>query len=226
MGWKDFDLFDLEKDEFSRSFQDLVLPIFQDSEASFNKRSQAINIEFDVAKHKVSAEHEMEEVGAWADHRKHVLGQQKEVVGAALLNVVCSALCENLDSMGRYFATSHPRGKYGGRSRLDKRQAEFKSRFGIDFEAAPVDFTRIRELIFARNAGVHGGAGTLKTYRENIRNPRFLVDGSLAFTRKSFEESFKDCNEFLQWVWDKLKQIRSKIGAKVVPDHRLKIESA
>lgn len=210
MTWQDFDIFELEKEGFSRSFRELVLPIFQDSEASFDKRSDEIEANFKKATSKVTNEAEMEEAGAWADYQKHVLGQQKEVVGAALLNVVCSALRASLDSMSRYFAASHPRGDYGGRGWLENRRAEFKSRFGIDFNASPTDFTRIRELILARNAGVHNAPGTLREYEKNIPAPRFIANRSLVLREESLVASFEDANKFVQWVWGELKQIRSR----------------
>jgi len=211
MAWKDFNLFDFEREGFSHTFDEIVLPILDASEQRFNQREQEIDSEYDAALLEESNEAERRDARGWAAYKQTMLDEQREVIGAALLNVLCLAMKDSLESMSRYFKASHPaEDKYPGKSWLDKKQAEFKGRFQIDFQDAK-EFSRVRELVLARNASVHQNEGTLNEYREKVSEPRFLSDdGFLTFEKGPLVESFVDSNKFVEWVWCELDRIRIK----------------
>lgn len=210
MSWQDFDFFDSEKDEFGRSFYEVVLPIWDASQNAFEQRQSEIDAERDSALSKASDEFEVADAFGWTDYRKTALDEQKNAVGAALLNVLCSALKGSLRGMARYFDHSHPaKGDYRG-DWLHKKSGEFKDRFGIDFEAGPVKFVRLEELVLARNAAIHPNDGTLKEYREKVPEPRFLANDRLSFEKPLLTQSFQDVNKFVEWVWTELKGKRTR----------------
>jgi hypothetical protein len=216
VGWEDFDSFDVEEGSLARLFNEVVLPILEISEERFKQIELEIDSEFDKAIDEASNEADEIDAKGWAAYKASVLDDQVSVVSAALLNVLCSGVKHGLEAMGGYFGTSRPaREKYEGKSWLHRKQAEFKDRFGIDFETHSQELGAIEEMILARNAGIHQDDATLKEYREKVSKPRFLNEFMcLSFKRAAFVGSFEDANRFLKWVWTGLKQIRNELGLK------------
>jgi hypothetical protein len=117
--------------------------------------------------------------------------------------------------MSRYFDASHPpRPPYQGKSWLRRKQVEFYDRFRIDFQNSPAELYRLEELILARNAVIHPDEATLDEYAKAIPAPRFLRDGLFELEKDSVIESFENANEFVDWVWTELKQIRMQCNSK------------
>ena len=215
MGFQGFDLFDVERDEFNRQFHEVVLPLFEVSHEGVAARAFEIESEYREALSKATSEADEINAQGWAVYKETSLDEQKEMLGAASLNVLNLALRDGLQSMSRYFNGSHPpRGSYQGKSWLRRRQAEFDDRFGIDFEKSPAEFARIEELVLARNAGIHPDEATRKEYEQAIISPRFLRYGLFSVEKDALIESFRNANRFLEWVWDELKRIRLQSNPK------------
>lgn len=87
-------------------------------------------------------------------------------------------------------------------------------RFKINFQDSPVAFTGIEEIVRARDAGIHREGNALATYMKKVPTPRFIeeFDGKDSFwvTPQTFLEAVKDAEEFVKWVVDELKKLRSQ----------------
>jgi hypothetical protein len=73
-----------------------------------------------------------------AAYRETTVDNQRQVIGAARLSFVCTALQDCLDEMASYLDKSHPRSprSYRGKSWLQRRQQEYLEMFGmIRFES-------------------------------------------------------------------------------------------
>jgi hypothetical protein len=83
---------------------------------------------------------------------------------------------------------------------LCKLKNEYKARFHIDFNQCP-EFTRIEELVLARNAGIHTETpGPFNTYRKRV-NPRFIDDaGQFSVDLTSYRIAVEEVKKFMKWV--------------------------
>ena len=213
MEWEKLDLFDLEPSTFHSQIDEVVLPLFQAAEEKIIEWKKNIDKDFEDAISRARDETEEIDAKGNAAFRETTVGDQVQVIGSACLSFVCTALQDCLDEMASYFNTSHPRssGGYRGKSWLQKRQQEYLERFGIDFTKGPIDFSRIEELILARNAGLHWDGSCLDEYREKIPAPRFIENGFIfTVNLETLLESTTDARTFVDWVWSELKKFIRK----------------
>jgi hypothetical protein len=76
-----------------------------------------------------------------------------------------------------------------------------------------VPFERIRELVLARNAGIHReNEKTLHKYLLKVENPRFIDDEDRFFvTKGGLVVAIGECEQFVNWV---VSEIRKRRPAK------------
>lgn len=95
---------------------------------------------------------------------------QTEALAAMALTMIASTNKSFLDGIKRLFEKaypSHPRG-YQAPSQLERRIAEYRSRFGIDLETI-TSFDTIREIELARNCCVHEDGKVTNDYVTQTR---------------------------------------------------------
>jgi hypothetical protein len=139
--------------------------------------------------------------------------QRKQGVGALALDWLMSELKGALLSAKRHLDSSHPAThKYDYRKDwLRTVCGEYSERFKIEFEGAPVAFDRIRELVFARNAGIHReDPKPLERYLNEIKTPAFTDDEDGFFvTREALLVIIQESERFLKWVVSEIEKLRS-----------------
>jgi hypothetical protein len=211
LGWKGFDLFDFQKTGFESQLDEIVVPIFDVMDEKLNDWQKQVDLEYKGAMSK--AENESYEINARGEaaYRETAIGDQRQLLGAACLGFVATALKDCLSGMARYFNEAHPAGDdYNGKSWLQKRQTEYRDRFGIDFGDSPVKIESLEELILARNAGLHWDGSALDEYSRRVKSPKFIKDGLLTVERDDFLAVVLDAKAFIAWVHAELKKLRIK----------------
>ena len=204
------DWFDYEVTWFESQMNEIVVPLFDVTDRKLTEWQKQIDAEFDEAISK--AEHERDETNAKGEAtvKSVTVDEQRQLLGAAYLGFVATALKVCLDDMAEYFESTHPpRREYAGKSWLQKRQVEYQQRFQIDFTKGPTPLARLEELILARNAGLHWDGSALEEYQRNVNSPRFIDRNDLlAFDRDNFLMTISEVQSFLAWVHTELKKLK------------------
>jgi hypothetical protein len=141
-------------------------------------------------------------------HRQRIQG-----VGALALDWLMSSLKGALQSAKGHLDKSHPAKSKGSKeeeSWLDQVYREYKDR-KIDFRTGPVPFERIRELVLARNAGIHReNEKALHKYLLKVKNPRFVDDEDKFFvTKDALIVAIGECEQFVKWVVSEIRKRRT-----------------
>jgi hypothetical protein len=136
---------------------------------------------------------------------------QTEALAAMALTMIASANKSFLDGIKRLFektCPSHPRG-YQGSSQLEKRIAEFRSRFGIDLEAI-TSFDTIREIELARNCCVHFDGKLTDHYVAQTRKRMAGENGYISMTPAFLDQLLLELADFSRNLCKQMKSIRDK----------------
>ena len=69
-------------------------------------------------------------------------------------------------------------------------------------------FERIRELVLARNAGIHReNEKTLHNYLLKVKNPRFVDDEDRFFVvKEALVVAIGECEQFVKWVVSEIRK--------------------
>jgi hypothetical protein len=204
-------LLDLEVAIFASQLSEVVIPLFDATDQHLTDWQKKVDADYcEAISHSKDDADEANARGE-AAYRETTVSEQRQLIGAACLGFVATALNGCLEDMGRYFKRSHPpERKYVGRSWLQKRQDEYQGRFQIDFSKSPVKISKIEEVILARNAGLHWDGTALKEYRRRVANPRFIKQELLAIERDNFLDAVADVQAFVDWVHAELKKLTAK----------------
>jgi len=134
--------------------------------------------------------------------------RRKQAIGALALNLLEESLKQRLRRAKGYFDATHPgSGSYIGDGWPNRLKAEYEHRFRIDFNNSPVPYSRIEELVLARNAGVHMD---IHDYLNKIQNPRFVDDdGEFSVDVSNYQSAVKDVKDFTKWVISELKKLQA-----------------
>lgn len=139
--------------------------------------------------------------------------QRMQGVGALALDWLMSSLKGSLISAKRHLDKS-PRVKSKGSNKeeswLDVVSREYKD-WKINFRTGPVPFELIRELVLARNAGIHReDEKTLHKYLLKVENPRFVDDEDRFFvTKDALVVLIGECEQFVKWVVSEIQKLRA-----------------
>jgi hypothetical protein len=214
MGWKDIDLFEMEASSFSEQLHSVIVPLFEDGTVILQKWERERRESFE----KMIAEAKGEEQGVdfaynLADLEKWRNMQRSQVLGAAGLHYIYSALKSGLKDLARYFDKTHPRSPngYKGESELDRLKEEFAQRLQVDFKKSTL-FNAMRELALARNAGIHSD---VRDYTAKVASPRFYKGGEFHVDRDGFMWILGETEKFFSWVVEQMLPLR-KAQIKVV----------
>lgn len=210
MSWQNIDLFELEATWFSEELHKVILILFEQATENLSRweeerrallKKMLLEAKDDVA--------EQQTAHALADLEYGHNMQRDQVLGAAALHYLYSALKGRLKELRRYFDRSHPRAPegYRGKSEFDRLRNEYSERFGIKFEKSH-RFDNITELVLARNAGIHLGVDTMTEYRGRVKSPRFCKGDEFQVPRQAFLEILNETDNFFAWVVDSLIPIR------------------
>ncbi len=211
IGWTDINMFDLEPTFFDSQISEVVMPLFHAADHNLTEWKKQIDADFNEAISK--AEHEADETNALGEaaYRESTVGDQRQLIGAACLAFVATAVKDCLGDMARHFNSSHPPGReYFGKSWLQKWQDEYQQRFQIDFTKSPIKVGNIEELILARNAGLHWDGSALEEYRRKVTFPRFIKQGSFTVDHDDFLAVVSEAKAFIEWVHAELKKLIPK----------------
>jgi len=207
MAWKNFDWLEAEKNIFASEVEEVILPLYRGAMeriAEWKKHSQA---EYEAAVGQAKDDWALIDAqgnAAWQDTR---YDEQEQAIGSLALHHLCTALKVALTDATRFFRQSHPRAAqgYSGKHWLARLRNEYRERFGIDFERAPVPIERIEELALARNAGLHWESDALREYEEKVSKPRFLKFEVVVVSQDKLDAAIADARAFLGWAVDQLK---------------------
>jgi len=137
--------------------------------------------------------------------------RRKQALGVLPLHFLQLSVKERLVRAKGHFDATHPApgkcGKDGGWPNWLRK--EYKERFGIDFDRCPVPFTRIEELVLARNAAVHtDNPDNMKEYLEKVKNPRFVNDEDQFWLDvTTYRAAVSDAKAFMEWVIAELEKL-------------------
>jgi len=138
--------------------------------------------------------------------------RKKQALGALALHLLQLSLRQRLDRAKGYFDATHPhgRGYKAKKGRLNQLKAEYKDRFKVNFNDSPVPYSRIEELVLARNAGIHADSpGTFHNYLNKIPSPRFVNDdGEFSVDGANYQCAVRDVKDFTKWVISELRKLR------------------
>src|SRR5258708_7882689 len=101
MGLSDSSMFDLETAYFQSQIGEVVLPLFQAADRNLNEWKKQIDADYDEAISK--AENEADERNALGEaaYRGSTVCEQRQLIGAACLAFVATAVKDSLDGMAR-----------------------------------------------------------------------------------------------------------------------------
>jgi hypothetical protein len=206
-----FDLYPLQSDDFSMDARNLIIPVFDTSQLALDKEWTEYEKRFHEYISKLGLEEEVLMADQERDWEEELHRQRLQGIGSMALDWLMCSLQLNLNGAKRYFDKTHPgRGEYKSKNGwLGKVRKDYGERFKIEFEAGPVPFIRIRELVLARNAGVHREPEDLECYLEKVKDPRFVDDEDrFSVTRDALLLTVADCEQFLSWVVSELRKLR------------------
>lgn len=141
--------------------------------------------------------------------------EQTGALAAMALTMISSTSKSFLDQMKRVFEKScppDPKG-YQGSSQLQKRVAEYKSRFGIDLEKITT-FDTIREIELARNCCVHENGKLTNDYVEHSRQRIVGEDGYINMTPEIMDELLLEIADFSRQLCVQMKAVRNKTASQ------------
>lgn len=227
MGWETFNLGLMEASDFSLKTKNLILPVFDNATNALNDGWKKYDETFkkqitEAYKRDESEGGMMSQEREWEEdlHRQRLQG-----VGALALDWLMSSVQVALRGTKNYLDKTHPaKPPYNNNDEgwLGYAADEYQKRFGLDFKSGPVPFERIRELVLARNAGIHReDKGNLETYLKKIKNPVFVDYGYEEYffvTRDALVGMVADCEKFIEWIVhevEKQKKPANGGGAKI-----------
>jgi hypothetical protein len=206
------DWFDYEVTWFESQMNEIVLPLFDATDRKLTEWEKQIDADFEEAISKAKDEKDETNAKGEAALKSVTVDEQRQLLGAACLGFVATAVKACLNDMAEYFESSHPPGReYAGKSWLQKRQDEYQQRFQIDFTKGPTPLARLEELILARNAGLHWEGSALEEYQRKVTSPRFIDRNDLlTFDRDNFLKTISEVQSFVAWVHTELKKIKTE----------------
>lgn len=218
MGWANINLNLMEAIDFSIKTHSLILPVFDHATNALYEEWKKFEETFNKQISEAYARDESEGalMAQEKDWEEELHRQRLQSVGALSLDWLMSSVQAALHSAKNYLNKSHPpHPPYDSHDEgwLGLVADEYQKRFGIDFKAGPVDFERIRELVFARNAGIHReNDGNLKTYLAKIKHPVFfdsMHGGPYFFVKRdALVGMINDAERFIKWVVQQVENLR------------------
>jgi hypothetical protein len=203
MSWINFDWLKWHADQFGQRLDETILPIYRNAFKLFSDERD---------KHKTEAhapdtpaaqldEGELWSYLGWLDEefraRRVALAM---MIFALLAREIESFLDEFLRAVGREFPTDE---KFGGKSKLLKRRAEYQARFGFDIQKG-AGFDTVREIVLARNDAVHFESVPQKDYLAQTET-RFLDEaGQLSLTPELLIQVSGELKVFVFWLAETL----------------------
>ena len=203
MSWINFDWLKWHADQFGQRLDETILPIYRNAFKLFSDERD---------KHKTEAhapdtpaarldEGELWSYLGWLDEefraRRVALAM---MIFALLAREIESFLDEFLRAVGREFPTDE---KFGGKSKLLKRCAEYQARFGFDIQKG-AGFDTVREIVLARNDAVHFESVPQKDYLAQTET-RFLDEaGQLSLTPELLIQVSGELKVFVFWLAETL----------------------
>lgn len=219
MAWEDFFLSEhlTEHFDFTLDAEHLILRVFDSASEALNDEWNKYVEGFKQDISKATDEGEIGMAYQEKDWEEDLQRQRMQGVGALTLDWLMSSLKKMLHSAKKYLDKSHPANAKGYKIRgwLREVSKEYRERFGINLAQGP-SFSRIEELVLARNVGIHReDEKTLEKYLATVKKPVFVDDEDRFFvTRDALVQIIKDCEEFLKWAVLELKRLRSAAQMK------------
>jgi len=205
----------LEPMGFEMNTRDLILGVFDSATAALDAEHTKFTDLYQRETAKASTKDDDTEVGSLFQEmnwEEELYRQRGQGLGALALDWLMSELKGALLSAKTHLDLSHPsKRKYKyHRDWLRTVSSEYFQRFKIEFEKGPVAFGRIRELVFARNAGIHReDPKPLERYLNEIKTPAFTDDEDRFFvTREALVLMIQESERFLRWVVSEIEKLR------------------
>ena len=223
MNWEDFDFFGFQASEFSMDVRDVVVKLYISASAKLEELEKGYEKETTERRKQALSEEEHDEAFQSDCWEEELQRQRQQALGALALDCLSTSLEKTLNSAKTSFDNTHPRGrlsklrgKHLDRNKiwLSKLEKEYLDRFKIKFQDSPVAFTRIEEIVRARDSGIHREGNALATYMKKVPTPRFIeeFDGKDSFwvTPQTFLEAVNDAEKFVEWVISELEKLRGQ----------------
>src|SRR5260370_19346128 len=152
MGWANINL--MQALEFEITTRELILKVFDSASTALDdewkKFAESFQTEIDKAYSRDESEGLM--LSQEKDWQEDLFRQRRQGVGALALDWLKDSLQNALLSAAKYLDATHPHKKpYKSNDMgwLGEVADEYQKRFGIDFNAGPVPFACIQELVLA-----------------------------------------------------------------------------
>jgi hypothetical protein len=209
-----------EYEEFKVQLDEILVPFHEAAITELQNFHSAKEEEFQEAiRNAESDEGEWQLQRDYARVEKARAGERERLTGWLALVYLVSLLHFTLNRLKSVVDSVYPpRGKYKGKSWLERLTNEYQGRFGIDLKSHH-DFPFIRELVLARNAVEHNGGKPTEDYLEICR-PRFLQrlekveffrlkeEQVIVFSNRDFKESVQLTDKYVDWVVRELIRVR------------------
>jgi hypothetical protein len=201
-----------EYEEFKVQLHEILVPFHEAAVTELQNFHSAKEEEIQEAiRNAESDEGEWQLQRDYARLEKTRAGERERLTGWLALGYLVSLLHFTLNRLKSALDSVYPpRGKYKGKSWLERLTNEYQGRFGIDLTSHH-DFLYVRELVLARNAVEHNGGQPTEDYLEVCR-PRFLrklekveffrltEERVIVFSNRDFKESVQLVDKYMDWV--------------------------
>lgn len=214
MSWQNIDFLAFEAVEFEMDVDAVIVRLLETTREKIAELWE--NRQEELGKQIAEAKTEVDEATTWADrdYEEWMHIQRNQALGSLALDLLASRLKTSLRDATRFFSSSHPaKNKYRGDGWLDKVRNEYKDRFNIDFEKLTA-FASVRELVLARNAGIHRENGDIVSeYRKKVACPQFLnADAQFSVELDEFKNFSAEIKRFVKSVVEELKKVKKQPG--------------
>lgn len=191
--------------EFESEIDSVLIPTYKAAFERLNAWQKKAEVE--LRKRLIGAPDEGERglADSESDWEECMHRSQNRAIGAGALNWVCSRMHSELNRLARHLGA---KGYHKGW--LWEARDEFRDKFGINFQASPVSFGLIEEIVRARNALVHfEDPDAFNKYTNLIASPRFVaeLDYEPYVSVENFCAAADEAKGFIRWVFGEAKRL-------------------
>jgi hypothetical protein len=205
----------LEASDFRMDLDELVVPLHETARkglAPLHKERVRRATEDLLATGQEQDAQQASQLEGWEEERAE---ERYRILGCLMISYLVLMLMAKLRDLKSHFDKSRPPdARYEGKSHLDRLVNEYKQRLGVDLEASPIDFGRVRELVLARNSVMHNDGWPDEEYKAHFPEQRYIDDiGKINVSDQHFAEDLDHLKKFVGWLVNQLTPLHKAAGA-------------
>lgn len=198
MTWITLDFLRHEATFFANDLNDLVVKIYEGAFQVLTQVHANHMKEYEEFYAKASGdENAQEEIWQGRDAEDHKFLEQTESLGAMTLAILASLIEGLLDKAKGYLKNTHPAkpNGYPGKSKLQRRVAEYEDRFGIRLNDLP-GFDAVIEVVLGRNCCLHKDGEPDDDYKSQTKQTLLDQAGKVSVSLNQLHKIVADLKQF------------------------------